>query len=164
MLNSLLNNPRNLDEFLGAGGVDLINKIVKNEVDNTPRTKRDDFASPESKFLTKGTICTKTPEQLAEEEKLGINSFANIGLTKEEQDKKRNQMINDLKDDKSRDSTSSSDDKTVQNLTSLPAFNFPDKFLFSEIATILSNKDVKLSPDAIEDLKDLMKLGLSNKA
>ena len=73
-------------------------------------------------------------------------------------------MINDLKDDKSKDSTSSSDNKTVQNLTSLAAVNFPDKFLFSEIATILSNKDVKLSPDAIEDLKDLMKLGLSNKA
>ena len=80
-------------------------------------------------------------------------------------------MINDLKDDKSKDSTSSSDenedsdnyfvqclkiinkgldhcknefidDKTVQNLTSLAAVNFPDKFLFSEIATILSNKDV----------------------
>ena len=49
MLNSLLNNPRNFDEFLGAGGVNLINKIVKSEVYSTPRTKRDDFSSPEDK-------------------------------------------------------------------------------------------------------------------
>ena len=96
MLNSLLNNPKNLDEFLGAGGVDLINRIVKNEVDSTPKTKDDENATPEDKFLTKGTICTKTPEQLEEEEKLGINSFSNLGLTKEEADKKRQQLLNDL--------------------------------------------------------------------
>ena len=194
MLNSLLNNPKNLDEFLNAGGVDLINKIVKNEVDTTPKSKDDENATPEDKYLTKGTICTKTPEQLNEEEKLGINSFANLGLSKEEADKKREQLLNDLKDDKSKDSTSSGDensddsdnyfvqclkiinkgldngknefvdDKTVQSLTNLASVNFPDKHLFSEIATILSNKDVKLNPDAIEDLKDLMKLALSNKA
>ena len=49
-------------------------------------------------------------------------------------------------------------------MTNLAAVNFPDKHLFNEIATILSNKDVKLNPDAVEDLKDLMKLALSNKA
>ena len=56
------------------------------------------------------------------------------------------------------------DDKTVKNLTNLASVNFPDKFIFNEIASILSNKHVKLNPEAIEDLKDLMKLGLSNKA
>ena len=193
MLNSLLNNPKNLDEFLNAGGVDLINKIVKNEVDTTPKSKEDENSSPEDKYLTKGTICTKTPEQLKEEEKLGINSFSNLGLSKEEADKKRAQLLNDLKDDKSKDSTSSGeesddsdnyfvqclkiinkglnngknefvDEKTIQHLTNLATVNFPDKFLFNEVATILSNKDVKLNPDAVEDLKDLMKLSLSNKA
>ena len=33
-----------------------------------------------------------------------------------------------------------------------------------KIASILSNKDVKLNPEALDDLKNLMKLGLSNKA
>ena len=56
------------------------------------------------------------------------------------------------------------DEKTIQHLTNLATVNFPDKFLFNEVATILSNKDVKLNPDAVEDLKDLMKLSLSNKA
>ena len=152
MLNSLLNNPRNLDEFLEAGGVDLINKIVKNEVDVTPKTKEDENSTPEDKYLTKGTICTKTPEQLKEEEKLGINSFANLGISKEEADKKRQQLLND--EDKGKDSTSSGeenpddsddyfvhclkiinkgldngkdefvDDKTVQILTNLATVNF----------------------------------------
>ena len=191
MLNSLLNNNKNLDAFLKAGGVDLINKIVKNEVDSTPKNEENEDTTPEDKYLTKGTIFTKTPEQLEEDEKLGINSYTFLGLNKEEADKKRAQLLND--DNKSRDSTSSGgesedsdnyfvqclkiinkgldngkkdfvDDKTVQNLTNLAAANFPDKFLFNEIATILANKDVKLNPDAIEDLKDLMKLTLSNKA
>ena len=205
MLNSLLNNTKNLDEFLNAGGVDLINKIVKNEVDNTPTTKTKEDSeneNPSDKYLTFGTISTKTPEQLKEEEKLGINSFANLGMSKEDADNKREQILNQMKDgDKKRkDSTSSSttggeenshsddsdnyfvqclkiinkgldngknefvDDKTVKNLTNLATVNFPDKFIFNEIASILSNEHVKLNPDAIEDLKDLMKLGLSNKA
>ena len=194
MLNSLLNNNKNLDAFLNAGGVDLINKIVKNEVDSTPKNEEDEDASPEDKYLTKGTIFTKTPEQLEEEEILGINSYTALGLNKDEADKKRAQLLNDLNDSKSKDSTSSGgedsddsdnyfvqclkiinkgldngkndfvDDKTVQNLTNLAAVNFPDKFLFNEIATILANKDVKLNPDAIEDLKNLLKLTLSNKA
>ena len=205
MLNSLLNNNKNLDEFLNAGGVDLVNKIVKNEVDNTPSTKTKEDTeneNPSDKYLTHGTISTKTPEQLKEEEKLGINSFANIGMSKEDADKKREQILNEMKDEgkKRKDSTSSSttggeedhqsddsdnyfvqclkiinkgldngkdefvDDKTVKNLTNLATVNFPDKFIFNEIASILSNEHVKLNPDAIEDLKDLMKLGLSNKA
>ena len=202
MLNSLLNNNKNLDEFLNAGGVDLINKIVKNEVDNAPNAKlKEDTENmnPSDKYLTKGTISTKTPEQLKEEEKLGINSFANLGLSKEEGDKKREEILNDIKDNKRKDSADSSttggdespsedsdnyfvqclkiinkgldngknefvDDKTVRNLTNLATVNFPDKFIFNEIASILSNKNVKLNPEAIEDLKDLMKLGLSNRA
>ena len=206
MLNSLLSNNKNLDEFLNAGGVDLINKIVKNEVDQTPSTKTKEDTeneNPSDKYLTHGTICTKTPEQLKEEEKLGINSFANLGISKEEADKKREEILNDMNNNenkKRKDSTSSSttggeedktsddsdnyfvqclkiinkgldngkdefvDDKTVRNLTNLASVNFPDKFIFSEIASILSNEHVKLNPDSIEDLKDLMKLGLSNKA
>ncbi len=54
------------------------------------------------------------------------------------------------------------DDKTVHNLTNLATLNFPDKHLFNQVATILSNKDVKLNPDNVD--KDLKKLGLSNKA
>ena len=42
--------------------------------------------------------------------------------------------------------------------------NFPDEFIFNEITSILSNKHVKLNPEAIDGLKDLMKLGFSNKA
>ena len=206
MLNSLLNNNKNLDEFLKAGGVDLINKIVKNEVDICPNAKTKEESAnenPSDKYLTQGTINTKTPEQLKEEEKLGINSFANIGINKDEADKKREQLLNEMNNEekKRKDSSSSStsvsetepsspedsdnyfvqclkiinkgldngknefvDDKTVRNLTNLASVNFPDKFIFSEIASILSNKDVKLNPDAIEDLKDLMKLSLSNKA
>ena len=202
MLNSLLNNNKNLDEFLNAGGVDLINKIVKNEVDNAPHTKikeDPDNMNPSDKYLTKGTISTKTPEQLKEEEKLGINSFANLGLSKEEADKKRTEILNDIKENKRKDSNDSSttgeeesptedsdnyfvqclkiinkgldngknefvDDKTVKNLTNLATVNFPDKFIFNEIASILSNKNVKLNPDAVEDIKDLMKLALSNRA
>ena len=192
MLNTLLNNKNNLDEFLKSGGADLINKIVKNEVDITPKTNDD--KSPDDKYLTKVTIFTKTPEQLQEEEKMGINSFTNLGLSNEEADKKRKQILNDLKDDKSKDSTSGEednsddsdnyfvqclkiinkaldndknelvDDKIVQNLTNLASNNFPNKSLFNEVATILSNKNVKLNPDAVDDLKDLMKLGLSNRA
>ena len=206
MLNSLLNNNKNLDEFLNAGGVDLINKIIKNEVDETPMTKSkedNEKENPSDKYLTSGTICTKTPEQLKEEEKLGINSFANLGINKEEADKKREQILNEMSNENKnrKDSTSSNttggeededqsndsdnyfvqclkiinkgldngknefvDDKTVKNLTNLATVNFPDKFIFNEIASILSNENVKLNPDAIEDLKDLMKLGLSNKA
>ena len=193
MLNSLLNNPKNLDEFLKSDGVDLINKIIKNDVDNIAKNKpnlEDD--TPYAKYFTKGTICTKTPEQLKEEEKLGINSFANIGLTKEEGDKKRDEILQDLenkqKNGPSEEPTTDDsdsylvqclkiinkgldngknefvDDKTVQNLTNLATLNFPDKHLFNEVATILSNKDVKLNPDNVDDLKDLMKLGLSNQA
>ena len=55
------------------------------------------------------------------------------------------------------------DDKTVQNLTNLTPANFPDKYLFNKI-TILVNKDANLNPDEIEDLENLMKLTLSNKA
>ena len=55
------------------------------------------------------------------------------------------------------------DDKTVQNLTNLNKANFPDKNLFNKI-TILVNKDANLNPDEIEDLENLMKLTLSNKA
>ena len=55
------------------------------------------------------------------------------------------------------------DDKTVQNLTNLTTANFPDKNLFNKI-TILVNKDANLNPDEIEDLENLMKLTLSNKA
>ena len=193
MLNSLLNNSQNLEEFLKSGGVDLINKIVKNEVDITPKTN-DDNNSPDNKYLTKGTIFTKTPEQLKEEEKLGINSFTNLGISKEEADKKRAQFLQDLNEDKSKDSTSSEeensddsdnyfvqclkiinkgldngknefvDENIVKNLTNLASSNFPDKNLFKEVATILSNKNVKLNPEAVDDLKDLMKLGLSSKA
>ena len=196
MLNSLLNNNKNLDEFLNAGGVDLVNKIVKNEVDQNPVSKskeEKEKENPSDKYLTQGTINTKTPEQLKEEEKLGINSFANLGINKEDADKKREEILNELnKENQRKDSNSSSttgeesnkesddsdnyfvqclkiinkgldngkeefvDDKTVKNLTNLASVNFPDKFIFNEIASILSNKHV--------DLKDLMKLGLSNKA
>ena len=181
MLNSLLSNNKNLDEFLNAGGVDLINKIVKNEVDQTPSTKTKEDTeneNPSDKYLTHGTICTKTPEQLKEEEKLGINSFANLGISKEESsttggeedktsDDSDNYFVQCLKIiNKGLDNGKDEfvDDKTVRNLTNLASVNFPDKFIFSEIASILSNEHVKLNPDSIEDLKDLMKLGLSNKA
>ena len=49
------NNNKNLDEFLNAGGVDLVNKIVKNEVDNTPSTKTKEDTeneNPSDKYLT----------------------------------------------------------------------------------------------------------------
>ena len=92
MLNSLLNNPKNLDEFLKSDGVDLINKIIKNDVENAKKDKEGEEDTPDTKYFTKGTISTKTPEQLKEEEKLGVNSFANIGLTKEEGDKKRDEL------------------------------------------------------------------------
>ena len=49
-------------------------------------------------------------------------------------------------------------------MTNLASVNFPDEFIFNEIASILSNKHVKLNPEAIDGLKDLMKLGFSNKA
>ena len=50
------------------------------------------------------------------------------------------------------------DDKTVQRLANLGVVNFQERLLFSEIAIILSNKDVKLNIDDIEEIKDLMKL------
>ena len=196
MLNSLLNNPKNLDEFLKSDGVDLINKIIKNDVENAKKDKEGEEDTPDTKYFTKGTISTKTPEQLKEEEKLGVNSFANIGLTKEEGDKKRDELLKEMENDEdkdtSEDSKSSSDekdsdnylvqclklinkgldngknefvnDKTVQNLTNLATINFPDKNLFNEIANILSNKDVKLNPEEVDVLNDLMNLCLSNKA
>ena len=192
MLNSLLTTPKNLDEFLDAGGVDLINKIVKNEVDTAPRSIEDENPTPEDRYLVKGTICTKTQEQYEDDEFIGTNSFTILGLTNEEAEQKREQILNDLKNG-DKDSTSSGedhedsdnyfvqclkiinkgldngknefvDDKTVQNLTNLASINFPDKQLFNEIATILSKDDVKLNPDAIDDLRNLMKLALSNKA
>ena len=190
MLNSLLNDPNNLDEFLKNDGVDLINKIIKNDIDNAKNEKKvpeDD--APYMKYFTKGTINTKTPEQFKEDEKLGINSFENLGLTKEEGDKKRNELLKEKEnplDEEEKDPEDSDnylvqclqiinkgldkgkndfvDDKTVKNLTDLASINFPDKDLFKEVANILSNKDVKLNPESIDDLKDLMKLGLSNKA
>ena len=75
------------------------------QLQTTPKSKEYESSSLEDKYLTKETICTKTPEQLKEEEKFGINSFSNLGLNKEEADKKRVQLLNDLKDDKSKDST-----------------------------------------------------------
>ena len=194
MLNSLLTSPKNLDEFLAVGGVDLINKIVKNEINNAPRSIEDENTIPENRYLVKGTICTKTPERLEEDELLGVNSFTILGLSKDEANKKREQLLNNLKDeDKGRDSTFNGednddsnnyfvqclkiinkglddgknefvDDKTVQNLANLTSINFPYKQLFNEIATILSKDDVKLNSDAIDDLRNLMKLALSNKA
>jgi len=196
MLNSLLNNPENLDEFLKNDGVDLLNKIIKNDVDtaakNKPGSKDDDL--PYAKYFTKGTISTKTPEQLKEDEKLGVNSFAHLGLTKEEGDKKRDELLKDL-ENKNKNGPSEEeepkpedsdnylvqclqiinkgldngkdefvDEKTVKNLTNLASLNFPDRNLFNEIANILSNENVKFNPESLDDLKDLMKLGLSNQA
>ncbi|MBP3801733.1 MAG: hypothetical protein J6I85_06920, partial [Clostridia bacterium] len=194
MINSLLNNPENLDEFLNADGVDLLNKIIKNDVDNAQKPKGAEDDSPHAKYFTRGTISTKTPEQLREEEQLGINSFANLGLTKEEGDKKRDELLKEMEEEKNAEPTDEPkdipedsdnylvqclkiinngldkgknefvNDKTVQNLINLASINFPNKKLFNEIASILANNDVVLNPESIDDLKDLMKLGLSNQA
>ena len=194
MINSLMNNPENLDEFVNGDGVDLLNKIIKNEIDNAQKPKDAEDDSPHVKYFTRGTISTKTPEQLKEEEQLGINSFANIGLTKEEGDKKRDELLKEMEEEKNAEPTEESkdipedsdnflvqclkiinngldkgknefvNDKTVQNLINLASINFPNKKLFNEIATILTNNDVILNPESIDDLKDLMKLGLSNQA
>ena len=40
MINSLLNNPNNLDEFLKSDGVDLINEIIKNDINNKEKEKK----------------------------------------------------------------------------------------------------------------------------
>ena len=56
------------------------------------------------------------------------------------------------------------DDKTVDNLTKLASLKFPDKDLFSEVASILSKSNVKPNPEAIENNENLMKLALSSQA
>ena len=105
MLNSLLNNPNNLGDSLDADGVDLINKIIKNDVDSAKKDKYGEEEPQFAKYFTRGTINTKTPEQLREEEKLGINSFAGIGLTKEEGDKKREEILKQAEDELNREPT-----------------------------------------------------------
>lgn len=157
LLNSLLNSPENLDEFLNSDGVILLNKISKNEVDNAAKNmpgSKDDYI-PYMKYFIKGTINTKTPEQLKEEGKLGINSLAHLGLIKEESDKKRDELIKDLENrtkngpseeeepipqdsdnylvqclqiiNKGLDNGKDQfiDEKTVKNLTILASINFP---------------------------------------
>ena len=70
-----------------------IKTIIKNDVDSDKKDKYGEEEHQFAKYFTKDTINTNTPEQLKEEEKLWINSFAGIGLTKDEGDKKRKDIL-----------------------------------------------------------------------
>ena len=187
MLNSLLKDDKNLDKFIKANGVDLINKLVKNEVNQVPNDNKD---LPNREFLTDCTICTKTPEQIKTDDKLGRFPFPDLAKNSDDVAEKTKQIMSDLMtDDKNssiKDISDTSDnycvqclkiinkgldkgkkefvdDKIVSNLTSLAQVNFPDKYLFNEVASILSNKNVNI-PNDPKTNENLLKLGLSNKA
>ena len=72
MLNSLLNDDRNLEEFIKSHGIDLLNNIIKNEVNISPKSALN-LESPSSFYKTLTTINTRTPEQLKEDEQGGTN-------------------------------------------------------------------------------------------
>ena len=106
-----------------------------------------------SKYFTKGTLYINTSEHA----KLGVNSFPNLGLIKEEVDKKGDELFKQMKDDEDKDLKSAKDDtdsdnnlvqwikmlnkdigkkeivdKIVKKLTDLAWFNFSDKNLLNE--------------------------------
>lgn len=187
MLNCLLNDDKNLDKFIKANGVDLINKIVKNEINNNNLNKDE---LPLKEFFTDCTICTKTPEQIKTDDLLGRFDFPELVKNAENAEEKKKQLMQDLlnnnKDEnKNKEDTDTGnycvqclkiinkglnkdkkefvDDKIVSNLSNLAQMNFPDKYLFNEIANVLTNKNVTI-PNNTETTGNLLKLGLSNKA
>lgn len=155
MLNSLLKNEKNLELFTKAHGVDLINNIVKNEVAIAPEIKDND-----SLFKTRGTINTKTPEMIKDEEKQGITD------DKEKQNDEESYFVHCLKimqQGIDKGQKEFVDDKNIKNITMLAEANYPNKFLFNEVAGILSNPAVEI-PDNADDNMSLLKLAYSNKA
>ena len=72
MLSTLLQDPNNMDKFIAEHGVDLINNIVKNEVNIYRGGNREEEGSL---LKTRQTINTKTPEQRKEDEIEGISTI-----------------------------------------------------------------------------------------
>ena len=64
-----------------------------------------------SKYFTKGTLYINTSEHA----KLGVNSFPNLGLIKEEVDKKGDELFKQMKDDEDKDLKSAKDDTDSDN-------------------------------------------------
>ena len=152
MLNSLLKTEKNLEMFTKAHGVDLINNIVKNEVTIAPEIKDND-----SLLKTRETINTKTPEMIAEEEKQG---------NAEEKKEEESYFVHCLKIMQKgieKGQKEFVDDKNIKNITMLAEANYPNKYLFNEVAGILANQAVEI-PDNVNDNMSLLKLAYSNKA
>ena len=179
MLNSLLNDTANLDVFINSHGVELLNNIVKNEVQISPKNESIPQGAEEA-YKTRTTINTKTPEQILAAERSGENvlgEFGRSGTGEEGSSAVRaaageggeNEdyfvqclMLINKGLEKGKDEFV--DQNTIKNLTQLAEVNFPDKFLFNEIAGILTKDAVKLDPESVDDNKELLKLALSNKA
>ncbi|MCQ2815881.1 MAG: hypothetical protein MJ252_01320 [archaeon] len=159
MLCALLDNDQNLDTFEKAKGVDLINGIVKNEVNIAPPIKDDGGCM----FKTRGPINVKTEEQLKNEEKVAGDEYVPDDDKKKEAEDYFVSAVKIMKKGMDKGKTAFVDDNIIKNLTQLAHANFPDKHLFNEASNILSS-DSCVIPEIPADNQNLVKLAASNRA
>ena len=154
MLSTLLQDPKNMDKFVAEHGVDLINNIVKNEVNISKGGKKEEEGSL---LKTRKPINSKTPEQRKEDEIEGLsknNTQQNeyfvhcLKIYNQGIKEGRKEFI---------------DNKVIKNLLELAQANYPDKDLFIEIVKIITQSGIVLEEDVERDMK-LIKLALDYKA
>ena len=150
MLSTLLNDDKNMEIFIKSKGIDLINNIIKNELNVNKNEFEDE--NEVNLFKTKETINLKDEDDVIFDNKDNDNNFIEnennkyfvhcLKIINQGINKGRNDFV---------------DERTVKNIISLCDVNYPDKYLFNEISKILINENVNLNNN-IEDNISLIKL------
>ena len=153
MLSTLLQDQKNMDKFIAEHGVDLINNIVKNEVNIYRGGNKEEEGSL---LKTRQTINTKTPEQRKEDEIEGISTIKQQNEYFVHCLKIYNQGIKEGRKE-------FIDNKVIKNLLELAQANYPDRDLFIEIVKIITQNEIVLEEDIERDMK-LIKLALDYKS
>jgi hypothetical protein len=149
MLNTLLNDDKNIEKFLKFKGDNLIESILKNEVklNNKDITNKDDY------FKTKCIINTNN----------NINNNDVINNEKENKEyyfihclKIINQLLNKDKN--------IIDNKQINDIITVCDNNFPNKYLFNEMSNIILNNNTNFDDKNLDENMLLLRYILSTDA
>ena len=149
MLNTLLNDDKNIEKFLKFKGDNLIESILKNEVklNNKDITNKDDY------FKTKSIINTNN----------NINNNDVINNEKENKEyyfihclKIINQLLNKDKN--------IIDNKQINDIITVCDNNFPNKYLFNEMSNIILNNNTHFDDKNLDENMLLLRYILSTDA
>ena len=143
MLNSLCKDKDGIESFIKSGGIELLNKIIENEIDLYKEYKNnfenDLYKTRELMNLT-DNICNKEIDK--QNESYIIYSIKLL------------QNIIDV------DEKHFNNDKIINNLVFISEVNYPDKEIFTELRKLF-NKNVKYIPNEEKYLFLLLKNALS---